>query len=169
MPRARGGVSASRLRRDLCFSFHFGGQRPEPPAGETRVLASCRRCPVVTICPNMDSEPSRLPCLVPAAGRGAVTVATFLTGPWGDRQGRWCRLWVNPRPPTSGWTPAFPVKQDPNTFLGVDSGGALLTSKQGGSAPRLHWRGGAAWGARPQPRRGASAHVALKPPCLGYP
>ena len=153
---------------DLCFSLQLGGQRPEPPAGETRVLMSCKRCPAVTVCPNTDSEPSRLPCLVPAARRGAVTAATSLTGPWEDRRGRWCRL-CQPPTPTSGLDPAFPVKQDPNTSLGVGSGGALFTSRRGGSAPRLHWRGGAAWGVRRQPRRGAPTRVALKCPRPGHP
>lgn len=63
--------------------------------------------------------------------------------------------------------PQLPVKQDPNTFLGVDSEGALLISRQGGSAHRLHWRGRAAWGVGPQPHRGAPTHVALKSPQPG--
>ena len=146
MPRARGGVSASWLcPRPLLLpsGWRVAARTPCRSSQGPHVLqttpcrdrVSKRRQRAQP--PPMTGASSRAGC---CGSRGRV--------PGGDRQGRRFRLCVNtpPRPDIQAG-PHLPVKQDPNAFLGLNSEGALLISRRGGSAHRLHWRGGAAWGA----------------------
>jgi len=161
-PRGRGGVSASRLcPRPLLLLAAWRAAARNP----------CRRNQgphVLQTMPCGDCMSKHGQRAQPPPWAGRCDCSHISDGSLGKTGGAGAGC-VNPRPPTSGRAPAFPVKQDPNTSLGVDSGGALFTSRRGGSAPRLHWRGGAAWGVRPQPCRGAPTRVALKCPRPGHP
>lgn len=91
MPRGRGASACARPAADplLLLPLEGSGQNPLQENQGPHVLQTMP-CGDWVVCPNTDSEPSHLPCLVPAAGRGTVT------GVPGETGGAGGRLWVNP-------------------------------------------------------------------------
>lgn len=162
VPRARGGVSASRpCPRPLLFpsAWRAAARNPCRSSQGPHVLQTTPCGDRVSKCGQRAQPPP-----VTGASSRAGHCGSRGRAPGEDRKGRRFRLCVNtpPPPPRHPGGPPASCEARPKYIPGGGFRGSLLISRQGGSAHRLHWRGRAAWGVGPQPHRGAPTHMALK-------